>query len=76
MQANVSCELPHPLKFLPCLNYSPLTSLPLWHQLPQRIYSLIVRWRVRIHVVIMAAEAIEDGGELREVILELLLMLI
>jgi hypothetical protein len=44
--------------------------------LPQKITSLIARWRARIHVVIMAAEAIEDGGELREVILELLLMLI
>jgi hypothetical protein len=34
------------------------------------------RWRTRINAIIMAAETIEDGGELREVIPELLLTLI
>ena len=38
--------------------------------------SLRTRWGMQIHIVVIGAETVEDGGELTEVILKLLLPLI
>jgi hypothetical protein len=61
---------------LPLTLTSPLKSLPLCHQLPDRRASMTTRRGARVHSVVMRAKTVKHQGQLTEVILEPLLPLI